>query len=376
MSPFDAVFREHQDRIWRMAGAITRGRGGKPALEDLVAVGNLALWTCHERHDPSQGTTLWQYAYLRVRGAMLDELRRRDLVSRDDRKKMKDLGTSVLEQVPWAALYPVPMEDAEHVPSGNNPEDEAIRAERFEMGASSLERLDPSDRQILQAYCLGGVSMQEIGDGLGVTESRVCQIIHRACDRLGDIMREGGIVDEAVPTGSPSLDPGKEESHLLYVPRGKGKTLTHDGLTMSVCGWAKKLGWSPVMIYSRIKAGWTTEKILTTPSARLNRHCHRSPGMFPDKEIARTPGIRGGGGTAEYAAGDGRLGGAGGKIEGVALDDKAPDMNDPEEVLAIRQRCWRLDQIDSQIAALMIERQEIVAALSPQGISKAPGMVP
>src|SRR5271157_2651656 len=112
MPPFDAIFREHQAPIWKLAHKIAKGWGGRLILEDLVAAGNLALWRMHERYDPSRGTTLWQSAYLRVKGAMIDELRDQDLLSRRVREEMKS-PEGALDKTPWAALYPVPMEAAE-----------------------------------------------------------------------------------------------------------------------------------------------------------------------------------------------------------------------------------------------------------------------
>ena len=127
-SSFDAILREHQSKIWKLASSLTRGYGGTPLQEDLVAAGTVALWRISERYDPLRGTTLWQRAFVRVRGAMIDELRNQSPISRHDREKMKSLGKTSLELVPWGAIRPVSMEAAEHVPSGKNPEEEAVRS--------------------------------------------------------------------------------------------------------------------------------------------------------------------------------------------------------------------------------------------------------
>jgi hypothetical protein len=165
-------------------------------------------------------------------------------------------------------------------------------------------------------------------------------------------MREEGIVDEAFQTRSGSRSEGDESQPFVHKGRGKVQTLTHDGLTLTVREWAIKLGWSPAMIYGRIKQGWLTDQILTLPPGPAkHRRMIRSGFALAENSTSLRP-------TLPQPAISDQV------IEGMILEKRTPEADDPKEVLSIRQRCWRLDQIDSQIASLMAERQGIVASLA------------
>jgi RNA polymerase sigma factor for flagellar operon FliA len=59
-------------------------------VEDLISCGLEALLQSIDRYDPTQGTTLEQYAWTRIHGAVLDELRRQDWAPRSVRRRERD----------------------------------------------------------------------------------------------------------------------------------------------------------------------------------------------------------------------------------------------------------------------------------------------
>lgn len=360
-SSFDAILREHQSKIWKLASSLTRGYGGTPLQEDLVAAGTVALWRISERYDPLRGTTLWQRAFVRVRGAMIDELRNQSPISRHDREKMKSLGKTSLELVPWGAIRPVSMEAAEHVPSGKNPEEEAVRSERIRMVGRLLGKLEQQDRWLLQSYLFNGFSMADIGRALKLSEARICQLIHRAHGRLEILMEEEGIMDgfsqdEDLEDKESRDGDSLDEASPIHsrARRSQVQTLTHDGLTLTIREWSKKIGLPIGLLYGRIKQGWPIDKTLTTPPKV--HHCRKTftmaesldpfqspmplPGSIEDQSLVSIPKVN---------------------------QDVVQEIIDPVEVLSVRQKCWRLDQIDSQIATLMAERKGIVSSLSKVG---------
>ena len=105
---FDSVYAEHRPTVVRIAQKLTRGVGGKPILDGLVAAGMVALWQAHESYDPAQGT-FWQHAYLKVFGTMVDELRVTGATSRSAAAVVR--GGVVTSKQSTGLLYPVSLEE-------------------------------------------------------------------------------------------------------------------------------------------------------------------------------------------------------------------------------------------------------------------------
>ena len=66
-------------------------------LDDLLLVGYIGLLDTIKRYDASQGYTFTTFAIPRIKGAMLDELRSRDWLPRQTRKKIKDVTNAINE---------------------------------------------------------------------------------------------------------------------------------------------------------------------------------------------------------------------------------------------------------------------------------------
>ena len=79
---FRKLLDEHLPKIKWLAHRISRGLEGQSGLESLISAGKTALWQASERWDPLVSPDLWNYAHSRVKGAMLDELRLMDHLSR------------------------------------------------------------------------------------------------------------------------------------------------------------------------------------------------------------------------------------------------------------------------------------------------------
>lgn len=188
-------------------------------VEDFISCGLEALIHSIERFDPEKGATLEQYAWTRIHGAVLDELRRQDWAPRSVRRWERDM-ERVSEQ--FATLHgrrPSAEELADAmgttVEEVRKRRDEIVRSdmtslntvvlgedettiERIDTIASDDKRVDPvhatateeakrkfreafarlpqREREIAVLLYVKNMTLAEIGEILGVSESRVCQI--------------------------------------------------------------------------------------------------------------------------------------------------------------------------------------------------------
>jgi RNA polymerase sigma factor for flagellar operon FliA len=188
-------------------------------VDDFLSCGLEALIHSIDRFDPGKGATLQQYAWTRIHGAVLDELRRLDWAPRSVRRWERDIARA---SETFTALHgrrpttdelsdALGIEPAElrsrrdevtrsDVTSLNSlvMSDEASPIERMDTIASEDERDDPAhvavtsdakdkfraafaglprrEREIAVMLYVKHLTLAEIGEVLGVSESRVCQI--------------------------------------------------------------------------------------------------------------------------------------------------------------------------------------------------------
>jgi RNA polymerase sigma factor for flagellar operon FliA len=185
-----------------------RLRGGlPPAVEmaDLVSYGIFGLIDAIDKFQPSRGIKFETYASLRIRGAILDELRSIDWVPRSIRTKMRDVERAhgalqmTLNRTPTeseiaaelkitvsdlrkltseiAFAHLVPLDDVLYA---DRPDDALEAAERARAVAAAIEGLREREREVIDLYYYRGLKLTEIGRKLGVTEARVSQLHTRA----------------------------------------------------------------------------------------------------------------------------------------------------------------------------------------------------
>ena len=202
--------------------------------EDLVSAGTCGLIQAAASYDPSKGSSFKTHAYTRVRGAIIDELRRADGLSRQARGKVKKLQRASDALTQQLGREPSPDElgaelgigseeldevlglaqrssliSLEHEGEGGEdggglrdllrsfgppPEDRAARAELVEALRSALTTLKPREREVVGLYYHEGLRLREIGGLLGVSESRVCQLHPRALRALRSALSQRGFV--------------------------------------------------------------------------------------------------------------------------------------------------------------------------------------
>ncbi|MBN1554645.1 MAG: FliA/WhiG family RNA polymerase sigma factor [Phycisphaerae bacterium] len=195
---------------------------GKADLEDLISAGTVGLVKAARSFDPTREVEFKTYAYIRIRGAVIDELRRGSFVPSNvhqDLKRIEDVyrrmsartgrppGDEQLARavkMPLEKLYKI-LQEGRHqhflsihglseekaplqglVPPDQEPgpDQQAERKEMIEALSSALMELPERDRHVLLLYYERDLTMKETAQVLGVTESRVSQLHASALFKL------------------------------------------------------------------------------------------------------------------------------------------------------------------------------------------------
>jgi len=195
--------------------------------DDLISAGALGLVRAARAFDPSHQATFKTYAYIRIRGAVLDEIRDGAFVSPavhqnirraersyqllatrlghppEDAELAEEMGITshelyrILEEARKQQFLSIHGLDEESPALGRflpadgapSPEDEAERREILGRLAEAIKQLPERDRLMLLLYYERDLTMKEIAAVLGVTESRVSQLHASAVFKLSMRMR-------------------------------------------------------------------------------------------------------------------------------------------------------------------------------------------
>ena len=201
-------------------------------LDDLVHAGVMGLIDAAEKFDSEKRVTFQGYAKHRIKGSILDSLRDLDWASRDLRRRHKQLEAVTSELVAVMERNPTEAEIAEKMgmdvtrwrqvavelrmvgvlsSSGHAPEGENQAAPEYPAGDAlnpdvlteqrevrsllslAMHTLPERYQTVIGLYYLGGKTMKEIGDKLGINESRVSQIHKAALERMQTNLQTAGI---------------------------------------------------------------------------------------------------------------------------------------------------------------------------------------
>jgi len=211
----DRLIAENVELARRISLRLARRYANWVSRDDVLAAGMLGLAEAADRYDETRAEPFAAFAEKRIRGAVLDELRRGDIMPRRVRQLARKvgavqrelektagtpptdeavataLGVTVeqyrTELAPLTAVSVQGMEPNEerHVPSKEtSPAAEAERREVMERVEAAIEHLDPRDAMILEMHYRDDLPYGKIAEALGVTTSRVCQLHGRAIARL------------------------------------------------------------------------------------------------------------------------------------------------------------------------------------------------
>jgi RNA polymerase sigma factor for flagellar operon FliA len=195
-------------------------------LDDLISAGTVGLLESIERFDAARGVQFNTYASIRIRGAILDELRRMDWMTRSMRDKSNQLEKAYVEmerrhgrpaeaeevagflEISTDELYSLlgkvsalsvfnlediglshrdeGMDILECIkdPDGVDPFIAARLNEVKKLVAEAVSALPEKEKLIISLYYYDELTLREIGEVLEITESRVCQLHSQTMHRL------------------------------------------------------------------------------------------------------------------------------------------------------------------------------------------------
>src|SRR5678816_959919 len=200
---------EHTEVARRIALKMARRCPDWVAREDLVAAGMLGLTEAAERYDDSRTEPFLSFAEHRIRGAVLDELRRGDMLPRRVRQLARKISNTIraLEnsgespsEHRIAESLGVPVEHDDHVLVTDQrlaPDELAAHRQLIATVRAALEHLEARDVTILGLHYLEDLTYQQIAEILQITPSRVCQLLWRAVDRLRALLGEQTMAEAA-----------------------------------------------------------------------------------------------------------------------------------------------------------------------------------
>jgi len=199
--------------------------------DDLYGIGMLGLIAAADSWDATRGLKFSTYAFPRIRGAILDELRRADFLPRGRRERVRDLDRMVakLEQADGQSPSPeaiaealgITLDEVDEImlsartandvsldegpsealgallsdPRSDDPVGSVEWEETKQALTRAISELPDQEQTVITLYYAEELLLKEISEILGVTESRVSQIHTRALYRLNQRL--------GVLTGSP-----------------------------------------------------------------------------------------------------------------------------------------------------------------------------
>jgi len=152
-------------------------------IADLVQAGNVGLLKAARAFEPEFGAPLAGYAKFRIRGEMLDLVRRH--AGRD--RVPTTLPAIQTEGGEWESACPASPD--------TSPQSSAQRGQRVAIIAEELGRLPSRYLAVIRMRYANGFTLREIGDQLSVNESRACQIHQSALIRLKRALWNRGVRD-------------------------------------------------------------------------------------------------------------------------------------------------------------------------------------
>lgn len=210
----DALVAQHAELVKRIAYHLAGRLPPSVEVDDLIQAGMLGLLEAAANFSSDRGAKFETYAGIRIRGAMLDALRKLDWAPRSVHRRARDVAEAVrtlenelgreARDVEIAARMQVPLEEyhaivqdaascqiaclddatAGRAVSGLDPFRDTADENFRKALAAAIDGLPEREKMVMSLYYNDELNLKEIGLVLGVTESRVCQLHGQALVRL------------------------------------------------------------------------------------------------------------------------------------------------------------------------------------------------
>lgn len=218
----DTLVDQHAGLVRRIAYHLSARLPPSVVVDDLVQAGMIGLLDAAQHYDPTQGASFETYATIRIRGAMLDELRRNDWAPKSVHRKARDIMAAVNKIEGRTGRDAKPHEVAEQLgitteeyhqlvwetntcrllnfaeveyddrafsdsvadQTVTTPLDGIQKSELRQYLAEAIKALPEREQLIVSLYYDEELNLKEIGCVLGVSESRVSQLLSQAHMRM------------------------------------------------------------------------------------------------------------------------------------------------------------------------------------------------
>lgn len=217
----DQLVRQYAPLVKRIAHHLLARLPASVQLDDLIQAGMLGLLEAARKYDPGKGASFETYAGIRVRGAMMDEIRRGDWVPRSVHRNARRIAEAIravesrmgadAQDADVAAELGISLQEyhaalqdsaggrlfsydemidngdpvAESVDGAIPSPMEGLQRRAFQQSlAKAIGNLPERERLVLSLYYDEELNLKEIGEVLSVSESRVSQILSQATLRL------------------------------------------------------------------------------------------------------------------------------------------------------------------------------------------------
>lgn len=219
----EKIILEYAPLVKLVAGRLSMYLGYNVEYDDLVGYGVFGLIDAIDKYDNMKAVKFETYASLRIRGAILDQIRKMDWIPRTIRQKQKkidaaikeiestkgraatdeeialSLGISEDEYTSWQSQMKITnvvslnefMESGSEVPSDqsnqhrfDSPEEVVEKDEMKKVLSQALELLTEKEKKVILLYYYEDLTLKEISNVLEVSESRISQLHTRALQKL------------------------------------------------------------------------------------------------------------------------------------------------------------------------------------------------
>jgi RNA polymerase sigma factor for flagellar operon FliA len=221
------LIEQHAPLVKRIAYHMIARLPASVDVEDLIQAGMIGLLDASHQYNSAQGASFETYAGIRIRGSMLDEIRRNDWAPRSVHRKAREiaeqmhkieqekgrnasdsevasaLGIDINEyyqQLNDSSGYQIFSLDeftdndephAHPISVGPSGPDDEVQDDDFQQAlAQAIDTLPERERLLMSLYYNDELNLKEIGEVLGVSESRVSQIHSQTVIRLRAKLRD------------------------------------------------------------------------------------------------------------------------------------------------------------------------------------------
>jgi len=186
------LLQQYEPLVRKIAGGFQRKLPRNVLREDLIAAGMGGLWDAIRRHPDGPTDSFEWYVRVRIRGAILDELRAQDWLPRRARAAAAAAsGTDAYVPPPAVVRFEDVSEWEQNRCLADSSDSEAEVAAKFvhEAMSKAVDQLPERERHIVSQHYFRGVKFKDLGAELGVSEPRISQLHSRAIQRLKAIVK-------------------------------------------------------------------------------------------------------------------------------------------------------------------------------------------